>query len=129
MNNGRSPYAQPLRMVEERHIPVSGLVITATTSGAAQTWATAGATGLTQIERLTVINTTGTTATLTFYSIPSGDSIGDANMELDAASVPANTTLRLDRLLAGDYAPGTTFKAFSGTNGALVLRGALVERA
>ena len=120
MNNGRSPYAQPLRTVEERHIPVPGLVITATTSGAAQTWRTSGPNGLTQITRLTVINTTGTTATLTFYAIPSGDSIGDANMELDAVSVPANTTLRLDRILAGSYAPNTVFKAFSGTNGALV---------
>jgi len=110
-----------------RLIPVAGLNITATTAGAAQTFYTCSARGITTIERITVRNDTGTAATITFNSIPSGASITAANEEIGAYNIPANTTLRIDGLLNHSHPPSSVFKVFSGTNGALYIFGTLKE--
>lgn len=117
----------PLRVRDagERTVPIEHVNITATSSGAAQTLYTCSASGATEVMKMTVTNKSGTAATLTFHSIPDGDSIGDVNKELDAFNIPANTALRVDGLLGGTYDPSTVFKVYSGTNGALVIRGAV----
>lgn len=117
--------ATRVRNVAERPIPVANLNITATSSGAAQTFVTAAADEMVQVDKLTVTNKSGTAATLTLHAVPSGGTIGDTNKELDAINVPANTTLRVDGLLGGLYAPETELQVYSGTNGALVIRAAL----
>lgn len=111
------------REIQPRKVPVAALNITATTSGAAQTWHTAESTGRTEITKAFVRNTTGSTATLTFHAIPSGDAISDANEWLPSYSVPANTTLPLHGLIGTSVAASTAFKVFSGTNGALLIWG------
>lgn len=109
--------------VPSRPIPLTHLLITATTSGAAQTLKTVRDKAMLKIKALSVANVTGTAATLTLHSIPQGGSIGDGNAELKGYSVPANSAVDLTGLVAGLYTSGTALKAYSGTGSALVLHG------
>ena len=109
--------------VPARSIPIDHLVITATSSGAAQTLYTVRAEVKARVMALAVVNTTGSAATLTLHSIPSGGSIGTSNIELAAVSIPANTAADLTKYIMGLYSPGTVLKVYSGTNGALVIHG------
>lgn len=110
-----------------RLVPIAGLNITATVAGSAQTFYTCSERGITTIDRIVVRNDTGTAATITFNSIPSGDSIGAANEELGAYNIPANTTLPIHGLLNHAHPPSSVFKVFSGTNGALYIFGTVKE--
>ena len=109
--------------VPTREIPLPHLLITATSSGAAQTFATVRANTHLKLMGLSVANTSGSAATLTLHSIPPAGSIGTGNAELVAYSVAANTSVDLTKLVGGMYEAGTVLKAYSGTNGALVLHG------
>lgn len=109
--------------VRTRYVPIDHLRITATASGSAQTLHTVRAGVMLKIGRLSVANTTGSAATLTLHSIPSGGSIGADNTELAALSIAANTAVNLTELIGGLYQTGTAIKAYSGTNGALILHG------
>lgn len=111
--------------VDNRSVPVEGLTITATSSGGAQTLFTTEEQVVTHVDRMTVVNITGTAATLSLHMVPDGGTIGNGNKELDAFNVPANTTLPVQDLLGGAYPPGTTCEVYSGTNGSLVIRGTL----
>lgn len=109
--------------VSQRPIPLEHLLITVTTSGTAQTFATVRSGVMLKIRQLSVVNVTGSAATLTLHSIPSGGSIGTGNAELVAVSIPANTAADLTSFVGGLYKAGTTIKAYSGTGSALVLHG------
>lgn len=114
------------RIPAVRIIPVNSLNVTATSSGTAQTLFSMGE-FITEVIRLTVTNTTGSAATLTLHVVPESGTIGSGNMELSAYSVAANTTLRIDELLGAYYPPNSTIQVFSGTNGALNVRGGVRE--
>lgn len=125
MDSGRTNRTpQRFRNTDDRAFPIPSVTITGTTSGAAHTIVTGPALEMLEITRLTVTNTTGTAATLTLHAVPSGDAIGSGNKELDAYNIPANTTLRVDGLLGQIYPASTTIQVYSGTNGALNIRGA-----
>lgn len=109
--------------VSTRKVPIPHLQVTATTSGTAQTLLTARTDALTQIGHLAVVNTTGTAATLTLHSIPSGGTIGTSNAELVAVSIPANTAADITDYIGQFYRGGAVLKAYSGTASALVLHG------
>ena len=109
--------------VPRRPLPLDQLLITATTSGAAQTFYTVRALKMLEIKRLVVANVTGTAATLTFHAIPSGDSLAVINSVFVGKSIPANDSVDLSDLIGALYQTGTAFKAFSGTGSALVLHG------
>lgn len=109
--------------VPSRPIPLKHLLVTATTSGTAQTFHTVRAKAMLKIKSLVVSNVTGTAATLSLNSIPAAGSIGDGNAELKAFSVAANTAIDLTSLVGGLYEAGTLIKAYSGTGSALVLHG------
>ena len=109
--------------VPQRPIPLSHLLITATTSGAAQTFHTVRAKVMLKVKALSVTNVTGTAAALTLHSIPASGSIGDGNAELKGYSIPANTAVEVTALVGGLYEAGTVLKAYSGTGSALVLHG------
>lgn len=109
--------------VPARPVPISHALITATTSGAAQTVYTVRVGVMLKIKQLTVANVSGAAATLTLHSIPSGGTIVDSNAELKAYSVAANTAIDLTSLVGGLYEAGTTIKVYSGTGSALVLHG------
>lgn len=109
--------------VPSRPIPLTHLLITATTSGGAQTFHTVRAKAMLKVISLSVANVTGSAATLSLNSIPSGGSIGDSNAELKGYSVAANTAVDLTPFVGGLYEAGTVLKAYSGTGSALVLHG------
>lgn len=106
-----------------RGVPLDHLHITATTSGTAQTLATVRTGVMLKIKQLSVVNTTGSAATLTLHAIPDGGSIATGNAELVAYSVAANTAVDLTALVGGLYKAGTVLAAYSGTGSALVLHG------
>ena len=103
--------------------PLATTLITATAEGTAHDLGSVRDNSLGYLERLFVANQTGTTATLTFYAIPEGGTIGASNKEMTALSIAPNQNANLAEFTAGLYAPGTTFKAFSGTASALIVGG------
>lgn len=112
-----------LAAVQTRAVPISHLNVTSTAIGSAQTLFSVRENVTLKIKRLSVVNTTGTAATLSLYSVPSGGSAGVSNAELVGYSVPANTAVDLTDIIGGLYAPLTTLEVFSGTNGALTVHG------
>ena len=115
------------RGIDSRPIPIPHLRVNATTSGAADTLLTVRDPGISNlilvIKHLAVVNTTGSAATLSLNSIPSGGSYGFGNAELVAYSVAANTAVDITDLVGQFYQTGTVLKAFSGTSDALVVHG------
>jgi hypothetical protein len=118
---------QRVRITDEpvtgRVVPLEHLLITATSSGAAQTFTTVRANAILKIRQLSVVNVTGSAATLSLHSIPSGGTIGNSNAELLAVSIPANTASDLTGFVGGLYKAATVLAAYSGTGSALVLHG------
>lgn len=110
-------------VIPARDVPIDHLLITGTTSGAAQTLYTVRAGVMLKVRRLAVANLTGSAATLSLNAIPSGGAIGDGNAELKGYSVAANTAVDLTEIVGGLYQAGTVIKAYSGTGSALVLHG------
>ena len=113
--------------VSARKVPIPHLLVTATTSGTAQTLLTARTDALTQIGHLAVVNATAAAATLTLHSIPDGGTIGTSNAELVAVSIPANTAANLTDYIGQFYVGGAVLKAYSDTASALVLHGWVEE--
>lgn len=114
---------QDVYAVPQRTVPLDHLLITATTSGAAQTFYTVRASVMLRVRQLSVVNVTGSAATLSLHSIPSGGTIGNANAELIGFSIAANTAVDLTGLVGGLYQEGATLKVYSGTGSALVIHG------
>lgn len=110
-------------VVATRPIPLSHLLITATTSGTAQTFHTVRAGVMLKVRQLSVVNVTGSAATLTLHAVPAAGSIATGNAELLAYSIPANVAVDLTAFVGGLYTAGATLQAFSGTGSALVLHG------
>lgn len=102
-------------LVYSRLIPFSGTSITATTEGAAQTFATANAQGAMQVERLAIVNTTGTAATVSLQA-------GGVD-QLSEYSIAANDAVDLTEAIGGFYVNGTDLTVWSDTNGALTISG------
>jgi hypothetical protein len=115
--------AAPGLVVEKRAVPIAHLNITATSSGTAQTLFTVRNDVAFSVKRLAVANTTGSSATLSLNTVPSGGSIGVGNAELAAVSIAANTSVDLTDVIGGFYEQGTTFEVYSDTNGALTVHG------
>jgi len=109
--------------VPRRPLPFDQMLITATTSGAAQTFYTVRGGKMFEVERLVVSNQTATAATLTLHAIPSGGVLGAGNVVFGAKSIPANDSIDLSKLTGQLYKDGTILKAYSGTASALVLDG------
>ena len=112
-----------LAAVESRSVPIPHLNITATAIGSAETLFTVRDNVSFEVKRLTVVNTTGSAATLSLHTVPSGGSAATGNFEIAGLSVAANTVTDLSDLVGGLYEAGTTFEVYSGTNGALVIHG------
>jgi len=109
--------------VSVRPVPITHLRVNATTEGGADTLLTVRDRVALKIQQLAVVNTTGTAATLTLHSIPSGGSIGLGNAEIVGVSIPANTTADLTDYIGQFYEAGTVLRAYSGTADALVVHG------
>lgn len=114
---------QDVYAVPQRTVPIDHLTITATSSGSAQSLYIVRAGVMFKVRQLSVVNVTGTAATLSLHSIPSGGSIGNSNAELLAVSIPANSAADLTPYVGGLYKAGAELKVYSGTNGALVIHG------
>lgn len=110
-------------VVGARTIPIPHVRISATTSGGANTVLTTRENVITHVKHLAVANTTGSAATLSINAIPDGGSIGDANAEMVAASVPANSSADISDVIGQMYGPNVVIKAYSGTSDALVIHG------
>lgn len=109
--------------VPSRFVPINHLLITATTSGTAQTLYTVRAGVMLKVGRLTVANTSASAVPLTLYAVPSGGSVGTGNMELGAVSIPANSAADLTPYVGGLYKSGATLRVFAGTGSVLVIHG------
>lgn len=109
--------------VGRRSIPIPHLIVSATTSGAANTLLTVRPKVSLIVRQLSVVNVTGSAATLSVNSVPAAGSIADANAEFVAYSVAANTAVDLTSLIGQFYVAGTVLRAYSGTANALVLHG------
>lgn len=116
-----------LAAVKTRAVPIAHLNITATVIGSAQTLFTVRDGVSLEVKRLSVVNTTGTAATLSVHTVPSGGSAAVGNAEIFGASIPANTAADMTDVIQGLYPSGTTFEVYSGTNGALTIHGWGVE--
>lgn len=114
---------QDVYAVPQRTVPIDHLLITATSSGSAQTLYTVRAGVMFKVRQLSVVNVTGSAATLSLHSIPSGGSIGNSNAELLAVSIPANSAADLTPYVGGLYKAGATLRVYSGTGSALVIHG------
>lgn len=110
-------------VVEARKAPIGHVNVTATSAATAQDLFTVRDNVAFQVKRLAVCNTTGTAATLTLHTVPSGGTIGAGNAEMVGYSVAANAAVDLTDLIQGFYEQGTTAKVFSGTSGALTVHG------
>jgi hypothetical protein len=109
--------------VGSRFVPIEHLLVTATTSGTAQTLYTVRDKVMLKLGRLSVANTSGSAATLTLYAVPSGGAVGTGNIELGAVSIPANSAADLTPYVGGLYKSGATLKVFAGTGSVLVVHG------
>ena len=103
--------------------PLTTTLLTATTEGAAQTIGTVRAESLGLVERFFVANQTGSATSLTVNFIPDGGTIGAANREIPALSIPGNTNVDLSDFIAGLYAPGTVVRAYASAGSALIIGG------
>ena len=113
----------PDKLIVRRPIPIVHVQISATTSGAANSILTVRDRVMLEVKKLSVNNISGTAATLSLNSIPSGGSIGDSNAEAKGVSIPANTMVDLTDFIGGLYGPGVEIQAYSGTTNALVIHG------
>lgn len=113
---------------QERPTPIEHVLITGTTSGAAQTIFTARERTLAEVKRLAVANTSASPVTLSLHSVPAGGAIGTGNAELGAVSIPANTSSDLTDFVGGLYEAGTTLEVYAGTASVLVIHGWVSEK-
>ena len=113
----------PGLVVDRRAVPIKHLSITATTSGTAQDLFVVRSEVALEVKRLSIANVTGSVATLTLHSVPSGGAIGVGNAELVAVTVPANSSADVTDVIGGLYEQGTTLKVFSDTSAALTIHG------
>ncbi len=116
------------RQTQARPVPIDHTQISATVIGSAQTIFTVRDDTLAEVKQLAVANTSGTAATISLHSVPSGGSASTGNTELGAFSIAANTSVDLTDLIGGLYAPGVTLEVFSGTTNVLVVHGWVEER-
>jgi hypothetical protein len=107
--------------------PITHTLITGTSSGAANTIYAVRAGISAKVERLTVVNTSGSAVALTLHAVPDAGSIATGNTELGGVSIPANTAADLTDFIGGFYGPGTTLRAFAGTGSVLVMHGWVEE--
>lgn len=113
----------PGLVVESRKVPIAHLNVTATVIGSAETLFTVRDDVAFEVKRLAVANTTGSAATLSLHTVPSGGTAGVGNAEFMAVNVPANSSSDLTDYIGGLYDAGTTFEVYAGTNGALTVHG------
>lgn len=123
MSQGRILFTQE-RAAEASYQPLTTTLVTATTQGSAQLFGSVQGRGLGLLERLAVSNQSASAASITLHAIPAGDSIGAGNRELTAFVIEGNDSVDVSGLVAGLYAPGTEFKAFS-SGGAVLVSGYL----
>ncbi len=112
---------------QERPVPVDHTLITGTGTGSAQTIFTVRDQTLAKVERLAVANTSGTAATFSLHTVPSGGAIGTGNAELAQVSIPANTSSDVTDVIGGLYEAGTTLEVYAGTTSVLVVHGWITE--
>lgn len=115
--------SDPSPIIAKRYVPINHLLVTATTSGAAQTLYTVRDGVMLKLGGLSVANTSGSAVALTLYAVPSGGAVGTGNMELGAVSIPANSSVNLALIVGGLYKAGATLRAFAATGSVLVLHG------
>lgn len=106
-----------------RPVPIAHTLVSATTIGTAETIMTVRADAIADVQRFCVANTSGSAATLSLHSVPSGGSAAAGNTELPAVSIPANTAVDVTDVIGGVYEQGTTLQVFAGTTGVLVVHG------
>jgi len=118
----------PIYDTRTRTVPIYALNVLAISEASAQPLFTVpDSCEVATVDRLAVRNDNGSPATLSLYTVPAGEAISSLYLELDAYSVPANTTVRIDELLGRAYAKGTACLVFSDTTGALSLRGMMTQ--
>lgn len=110
-------------LVGARPIPLRHLRL----SDSLQTFATVRSGTMLRVTGLSVVNVTGSAATITLHSVPPSGAAGDGNAELKAFSVAAATSVDLTALVGGLYEAGTTLEAVSSVDQALVLHGQAEE--
>lgn len=115
--------SDPSPIVGRRFVPIDHTLITATSSGAAQTIYTVRTGVMLKLGGLSVANTSGSAVALTLYAVPDGGSVGTGNMELGAASIPANSSADLTPYIGGLYKAGATLRVFAATGSVLVIHG------
>lgn len=106
-----------------RSIPIDHLQVSGTSTGTANTLLTVRENVLLKVRQLRVANITGTDATLTLHSVADGGSISDANAEMKALTIPANSNADMTPFVGQLYTAGTTLEVYSGTTNALVMSG------
>lgn len=109
--------------VRSRLAPLSQTLVTATTSGTAQTVAAVRNGSAMLLKRLALSNSTGTAVDVTIHAIPAGGTAGNGNREITALSVGANAAVDVADVMGGLYGPGTTLKVFAGTASAVLVSG------
>lgn len=109
--------------VNSRLAPFEPLLVSATSEGTANTFATVAEKKAMLVKRLIVRNSTGVMATLSLNVIPASETAATRFVAVDGYMVPANDMIDISGLIAGYYATGSVIGAWSGTSNALVLSG------
>lgn len=106
-------------LVGRRVVPLRHLALTESL----QDFATVRTGVMLLVRQLAVINVSGAAATITLHGVPGGGTASDANAELKAMSIAANTAVDLSALIGGLYEAGTKLRAVASATSSLVLHG------
>ena len=120
MAEARVRVDQEIGAVASRPVPLPHLALVSATL---LIFATVRPGTMLKIRQLSVVNVSGSAATLTLHSVPESGSVSDANAELKGFSVGANSAVDLTGLVGGLYGPGTQLSARASASSALVLHG------
>ena len=109
--------------VDRRPSPIKMLLVTATTTGTAQTLITAPAKRAIEVKSLMISNITAADVTFNLYAVPSGGSVDDTTALIKGAIIRANSSDDVSKYLDRFYEPNVSLKIFCGTASAVKVKG------
>jgi len=78
-------------------------------------------------QKVTVVNTSGSTRTVDIYMIKNGDTAAAKNQMVVARQVPANSSIDIPELVNQTLMPGDFIQAKADNAGALNITGSILE--
>lgn len=110
--------------VGRRPSPIKMLLVTATTTGTAQTLITAPALRSIEVKSLMVSNISAADATFNLYAVPNAGSVDDTTVLIKGAIIRANSSCNLvPEFLDLYYEPSVSLRIWCGTASVVKVKG------